>query len=173
MKKCPKCREEKSDECFSKCKTGPTKLSSWCKVCHNVLARAWNLNNQKRCAENQRQYLKNNVFMCLYKTMKTTAQRRRQKLSVTPKDLAQIWEDQKGICYWSGMSMDKSSGGWKNPKAVSVDRLDVTQPYSVNNIVLCCAWTNFGRQQTPVIDWIKFLKELKLKGLWASSKHRK
>ncbi len=62
--------------------------------------------------------------------------------------------------------MEHVAGGRKNPKAVSVDRLDVTKPYFLKNVVLCCAWANFGRQCTPVATWKKFLTELGLKGLW-------
>lgn len=51
----------------------------------------------------------------------------------------------------------------RDPKLVSVDRLDNAKGYALDNIVLCCKWANLGRNTATVDVWTAVLKELNLK----------
>lgn len=167
VKRCTNCGTEKPVKEFGKTKRSRDGRQSWCNECCRPIKKAWRERNKQKGADYQRRYLLENPMMNLYKTMQNTAKRRRKQIChVTRLDLEKIWEDQKGICYWSGMPMEKVAGKWKNPMAVSVDRLDTSKEYTVDNIVLCCSWANFGRMQTPVDEWKKFLQKLGLRGLW-------
>ena len=67
------------------------------------------------------------------------------KLLVTSEDLKMVWDKQKGKCYWFDIDLDlnllyKDHKDWypKHPLAPSVDKIDESGDYSINNIVICC-----------------------------------
>lgn len=78
------------------------------------------------------------------------------KLLITPEDLKRIWEKQGGKCYYFNIDLDidllfKDHPDWypKHPLCPSVDKIDDTGDYEINNIVICCRFANFGRNVYP------------------------
>ncbi len=106
----------------------------------------------------------------MYKNMKKTAVDRGWQKPVSQFYLKELWDNQKGLCYWSGMPMEYVRGMNSNPKSVSVDRLDCSLGYIPGNIVLTCFWANMGRGRTHKDKWIEFMKELNLEGAWKTNK---
>ena len=90
------------------------------------------------------------------------------KLMVDADDLRDIWEAQRGRCYWFGIDLDlnllyNDHPDWypKRPLAPSVDKIDEGGDYTKDNIVICCRFANFGRNVYPfdkTHDLIKLLK---------------
>ena len=61
MKKCNKCKEEKTASEFYKSKEGKYGVTSTCKKCHCVATRIWQKNNPEKVIKSQRLYDKKNL----------------------------------------------------------------------------------------------------------------
>lgn len=58
--------------------------------------------------------------------------------NLTADDLFYIYNEQSGLCFYSGEKLEWKLGHGKNgPCAVSIDRVDVNYCYLPNNVVLC------------------------------------
>lgn len=79
---------------------------------------------------------------------------------LTEADVIDLFRHQKGKCYWTGVPM-KVSKYRHDPYQPSLDRLDNNLPHTIDNVVLCCLSMNLGRNKTNVIDWQKFIGDLK------------
>lgn len=91
------------------------------------------------------------------------------KLLITEKDIAQVWAEQSGKCFWFDVSLDlgllyRDHHDWLpfHPMAPSVDRKDDKGEYTKENIVICCRFANLGRCVYP-FDKMRHLVET-LKG---------
>ena len=78
------------------------------------------------------------------------------KLYVDTNDLKEIWQKQNELCYWFKITLDsnllfKNHPEYfpKHPLAPSVDRIDDSKDYTVDNVVICCRFANFGRNVYP------------------------
>jgi len=78
------------------------------------------------------------------------------------KDIEDIYEKQKGLCYWFNIPLIPSEKK-KHPQQPSLDRLDRNKGYVKDNVVLCCYSANIGRNENDVETWVDFLKKLNLK----------
>lgn len=62
--------------------------------------------------------------------------------TITPEGLQQIFEQQHGCCYWTGIPLDQKVGSlW----TASVDRLEIDQGYEMGNVVLASWFANRAR----------------------------
>lgn len=75
-----------------------------------------------------------------------------------------MWNQQDGKCYWSGLQMSPSSIN-KYPFQPSIDRLDNSKGYIPNNVVLCCFSMNMGRNSIPKDTFEEFILEIKKTGI--------
>lgn len=78
-------------------------------------------------------------------------------------DLKSLWEKQRGICAITGLPMilpETSACTNLGPKCVSIDRIDNSKGYSLENIQLVCYSVNLARNvfSIPVIQ--DFFKEI-------------
>lgn len=78
------------------------------------------------------------------------------KLYIDEKDLKNLWEKQNEVCYWFKIPLDSDllfnkhpDYFPKHPLAPSVDRIDDTKDYTIDNVVICCRFANFGRNVYP------------------------
>lgn len=82
--------------------------------------------------------------------------------TVSTADLKALWAKQNGICAVSGLPMTLERG----VNAVSMDRIDSTGGYTIDNIMLVCRWVNLGRGATPIHEFTEHV----LKPLTAATK---
>ena len=75
--------------------------------------------------------------------------------------LRQLWDDQRGLCFWTQIPMLTCSIYKRHPQLVSVDRIDSDKGYNEENGVLACTFANFGKSDTDVRTWFTFLQTLK------------
>lgn len=75
--------------------------------------------------------------------------------------LRQLWDEQRGLCFWTQIPMLTYSVYKRHPQLVSIDRIDSDKGYSDSNVVLACAFANYGKSDTDVRTWITFLQVLK------------
>jgi hypothetical protein len=165
-KRCPKCGHDKELILFALNKKAKLGRASWCRACTSEAGKRCRQNKPKHYRDYSKEYHEKHPFATTCKNIKKTCRKRGWPFTIKQGDLRHLWESQAGKCYWSGMDMSLVHGRWANPKSVSVDRLDCSKGYVLDNIVLCCSWANMGRQQTPTARWIELMKEMNLTGLW-------
>jgi hypothetical protein len=68
----------------------------------------------------------------------------RKEFDITYIDLLDIYNNQDGLCYYTGLKM-AFDGAWK----ISIERLNQSHGYVISNIVLCCLECN------PPCQWYK------------------
>lgn len=87
-----------------------------------------------------------------------SAKVRDQRSRVTTKDLEVIFRQQNGLCYYTGIKLATvRERNVKNPFLVSVDRLDASGEYALDNIVLCCMFVNYAKNEWDVNTFVKML----------------
>ena len=81
------------------------------------------------------------------------------KCYLTEQDLKDVWSRQNMKCYWFNIPLDfnllfsdYSLYKPKHPLAPSVDKIDDSGDYTIDNIVICCRFANFGRNVYPFED---------------------
>lgn len=115
---------------------------------------------------------KRNPFSKLLNNIKNSGGRARamtksrlgQKIpvSVTAQDLEEIYQNQNARCFWFNVPMDLDLlySKW-HPLAPSADRLDESQGYHKNNIVICTRLSNLGRQRYNIDKFHEIAEYLK------------
>jgi hypothetical protein len=70
------------------------------------------------------------------------------------------FKEQNERCYWLGIKLDPQDNYIKNhPLALSVDRLDITKPYTYDNIVISSRLMNLGRGRFNHEEFQKVVNE--------------
>lgn len=86
---------------------------------------------------------------------KNTCQKMKRDFSIDAEHLMEIYDKQKGLCYYSNLPMhDKLCSPW----TVSIDRVDSNAGYTAGNIVLCCAIINSMKLDLTVEEFKKYIK---------------
>lgn len=83
---------------------------------------------------------------------------------ITEEHILDLWEKQGGRCYWLNIPMltrAKPNLGHREPRLVSLERLDNSKGYEIGNVVLACMFANVGRNTTPADSFLAFLDEIK------------
>lgn len=65
--------------------------------------------------------------------------------------LETMFEQQKGICYYTGLYMDFTD----KDMSPSVDRIDSSRPYELGNMVMCCYRANMMKNNSTVENFIR------------------
>ena len=147
----------KSIELFTKGGT-QRKCQKTCKPCKAQKSKEYRKayperDKASKAASNEKNYLR-----VLIEQTRCSAKARDLEHKLELKDLAQKWDDQEGRCYWFNVPMTKIANEMTK---VSVDRLDITKGYTVENTVLTCMSANFARNRFSVDEWQRFLQLLK------------
>lgn len=83
----------------------------------------------------------------LLKGAKATAKQRGRKFTLIFQDLVDVWERQNGICAYTGWTMTTIRN---DPKLVSIERVDVAEGYTADNIIFVCWCANRARNAMPL-----------------------
>lgn len=155
-KYCKKCREFKSIDEFH-----PSQKVLLCKHHANEIGRE----NKKKYRQNSENKNKEKLK---YQERKIRlwanflihhSKSRNCENTLTVKDVLEIYEKQKGLCYWFKIPLLPSLTS-KHPQQPSIDRLDRTKGYTLDNVVLCCYAANIGRNETDIEVWTNFVNLL-------------
>lgn len=148
-RKCYKCKEVKILEEFERKKNSSLGRGYLCKECKN---------RSRRVSENPRL-----TFPLWVHRARERMKDKRKKYDntvVSSEFLIQLYEEQEGKCYYSNIEMNVIIGK-KNPKQISVDRIDSKIGYTENNIVLCCLAMNYCKSDFEETDFLEFIQEFK------------
>lgn len=105
-------------------------------------------------------YKTHNPFRLMISGLKSGAKKRRLVFELTFEDLQQIWDNQDGKCYYTGLDMNFTYN-LSLPKQMSLDRKDSNKGYTKDNCVLCCQFINYAKHDYKMEDFLEFLQELK------------
>jgi len=160
MKTCPRCNTEKNLSDFAKNKAQPDGLQSQCRTCKAVLWKTYKrkkrlpyINNDGYYTDYPHVHAKqfSKLFENLVKRSKPGNYNRTPKMiGVTRKQLLQLFEDFCTANYhsWEG----------RNPFRPSVDRIDSTKGYVMNNIRITWFIDNLCKNNFTEEDVLKYCK---------------
>jgi len=171
MKSCTRCKTEKSTEEFYKQKKTLSGFHTLCKMCHNVLI----------CDS---MYLYKNTEYGLLKCKiseiftPSAIKKRGYSPECTKEEIKKHFLEYVKIhgsnCFYckepwtytfntyvpgNGRNTDKGKSRKKSIKNLSIDRLDSSKTYSIDNIVFCCTECNLSKKDIS-IKLIKRLHEI-------------
>lgn len=86
-----------------------------------------------------------------------------QEINVDVEYLEGLWEEQKGICPYTGwqLTLPKSSAGWIGGQPIngaSLDRIDNKSGYVKGNVQFVAVMANFAKNRYSDSDLIRFCK---------------
>lgn len=105
-------------------------------------------------------YKTHNPFRLMISSLKLSAKRRKLSFELKYEDLQNLWNNQKGKCYYTNLDMNFTYS-LSLPKQMSVDRKNSTIGYTLDNCVLCCQFINYAKHDYKMEDFLEFLKELR------------
>lgn len=73
--------------------------------------------------------------------------------------LHSIWENQVGMCFYTDVKLEISMGLGNMPLSPSVDRMDVTQGYEVDNVVICSNRANTMKSDATLAEMILWMPD--------------
>jgi hypothetical protein len=102
-------------------------------------------------------------FRFFIKCMKNDGRKHRYNTEVTPEYLKEVWNNQNGICPYTGWKLELPHGsmGWKSdlhPRRASVDRIDCSKGYIKDNVQFVSIIANYAKNSMTDTDLIEFCK---------------
>jgi hypothetical protein len=141
------------------------KMKNKSKIYYDEKHKQYYLNNRdeilKYHKENWDKSLLLNPFNHLLYTIKSGARNRKLLLDIKVDDLMEIYNQQKELCFYTGVKMiiERKSN---SPYQASIDRKDSSIGYIKENIVFCCQSINFAKNRFSVEDFNNFLINISL-----------
>lgn len=127
--RCSVCTEVKPKADFYKIRKDSSYYYSFCKSCNGEKERvrylAQDITWKKKCYD-----------------IRNSAVKRSIAFDLTEDYLKYLFEKQEGLCAYTNVKLDLSSGRGLAPDCVSVDRFDTNVGYIVGNVLLCSARSN-------------------------------
>lgn len=155
MKTCSCCKIEKSVSDFAKDNSKTSGVKSICKECNRTSVKNWRVQNKEYRLSYDKQYYANNKEKISVKNqkrytnltlddkfdqlVKTAGKRKNKKCFITVEHLHDVWQRQEGLCVYTKLPLT-SEGHQLN--TVSLDRVDSSKDYTVDNIQLVCVPIN-------------------------------
>lgn len=100
-------------------------------------------------------------FKYILKCLKNSG---RKKCEVSLEDLKSVWDRQGGMCVYSKIKLKLPSHSNNNPglpyEIASVDRIDSSKPYSVDNIQYVSRNINYAKHKMSHEQMMEFMKEI-------------
>jgi hypothetical protein len=122
----------------------------------------------KKChSDRQTWMLRNNLSYRLVKIAHDAKLRDPSANNITSKILKTIFEKQKGLCFYTNLPMSfQGKDGMSKvincdfSSLVSIDRVDSSQGYSIDNVVLCCFSVNLMKGSLSHQTFVEMCKRV-------------
>lgn len=156
---CSKCNEWKDKEMFFNSKRSKYGISPSCKTCYQQSTEL----HEKRSIRKKTSFEKN---LPLYMNnqcnqVKNRCVKYNIPFNLTPEYLLELYINQKGICKYSNIPMKKDNDGniigWYHP---SIDRIDPTKGYIIDNIAWVCFGINACKRQLNLQKFFQLMKNI-------------
>ena len=139
--RCPHCKVEKPFSEFGGLKEGGRQPKrSYCRPCCTAYEKEW-------CGRTLGGRLSH-----VYAAARFRARESGMVFEISRKDMACLWEQQKGLCYYTGVPMSIQSTGRKGT-TLSIDRIDSSKGYTKDNAVFCCSVVNLMKSDIPLFEF--------------------
>jgi hypothetical protein len=176
MKRCSVCKKFKSFDNFTYSSYNKDNLQSSCKKCNVIKTKIWAKNNKELKIKTHYNYSNTekgflvNLFNSIRKRDRNYNNRKKKLILVnlTKKEFFEEWllhKQRFGMkCRYTGTTIthiSRSGMGVQKDRIVtniSVDRIDNSLPYQVNNIVFCTGEFNDRKGSVLIDDCKKILK---------------
>lgn len=137
----------KNERLCRKCKTNYQGKRVWgwyCRLCFNERVK-WLRRNRDKSMKTRFQEM-----------LRSARKRSSVKCDLTVEHLTELWYNQKGLCYYSGLEMKFVQWGkGRIPYSVSLDQIIPKKGYTKNNVVLCCWIVNMGKFELLYEEYLK------------------
>ena len=116
------------------------------------------------CSGNTRDSM--SPYRYIYKSSKNKAKIGNLQFLITLEDMDALWKKQNGICPYTGVVMNLPSSSWeaqnaiKSPFNVSLDRIDSSHGYSVDNIQFVSMSANFAKNDFTHEQMLDFCRAI-------------
>lgn len=155
---CPKCQQKLPSSNFYSDKTSSNGLQTYCKTCSKKNRDNWTCNFE-------------GFISLTYGTLIQNAKKRKLVVDLTKQDIIDLYHKQNGKCALSGRDMiiyhiENMSTDLSN-HAMSIDRIDSSRGYTLNNVQLVCNMVNKMKWDLKQEDFLyfcgKFVEYYKIK----------
>lgn len=112
------------------------------------IKRGWGKYCSRSCRSGKDEF---SPFRWFYQRITKSAERTGIPVEIDLQDLKTQWDQQKGICPFTGWEMENlPTSDWRNsirlsPRRASLDRIDSTQGYTKENIQWVCRIANYAK----------------------------
>ncbi len=148
MKVCFRCKEEKSYDLYFRHHQTSDGYHSWCKSCCKLG------NNKSRDKLNSTIEGRATVFL---RNARNSAKKRNQEFSLEISDIVDFWNEQAGICAYSGRKMTLTAG---QLNTVSIERIDSIIGYTKGNTILVCQAINRMKSDFTFEDFYELCRDV-------------
>lgn len=113
---------------------------------------------QKPIARNSKYFFQSWLNIWQRKSVK----RRDLEFSLTLTDLDNLYDNQGGVCYYTGQPLILATGSkfCYAESNISIDRIDNAKGYTVDNVVLCCKMVNVCRNVLTQSEFIAMAHDI-------------
>lgn len=166
QKKCFRCNQWKNLSEFNKCPKLSGGVAKLCRDCHNSHPSV--IKCEKKRLKKKRNSFKDDFDLyikCRVSSIKSRCSKKKIPFNLTSDFLKEIWEKQKGLCYYSHLPMisDGKEVNFQKWSSPSIDKKNPNKGYVKNNVVWCCFAVNAFKQRKSEKDFIKIVKNIKWK----------
>jgi len=159
-KKCPHCNKyfELSNFYTSgKKPNGSVKYQSWCKDCISIKMKSY---HKKTWGKDKLNYVnfKRTKSLRDYISYLRSKAIKRKNTCISLDDLVKIYENQNGKCALTGWDMTMILGNGNVHTNASIDRIDSSKGYVIDNIQFVCRIVNTAKSDLSQEDFINLCK---------------
>lgn len=157
---CCKCKNAKPVKSFgndykNRCRNHK---SNYCTECANEISR---IRTQKKYSSNDLDFYLGRLQAGLKSRVignKSKGKYDQEIFDITKEGLYQLYNQQNGICILSGIKMTYSSGNGLLHENISIDKINPSQDYTMNNIQLVCYIANAMKSNLTIEQMVKYCK---------------
>lgn len=130
----------------------------------NVAIKSWDLMSgacRPCCSRNNKEsyqkYQKINSIEGVFKNSRRAAKDRKREFDFSLEEIQAMWDNQQGICAYTGMPMNFTPG---DPWKTSLDRIDSSLGYIKGNVVLCGLRVNFMKRDLTLTEFYDTIQKI-------------
>ena len=126
----------------------------------NISARKWRKSNPERCRKSKYKYESKSWVKTRFSAKKSQCKRLNIEFDLTPSFLDDLWNKQRGKCYWLNVPIELERQH-VSPLSATLERLDPRKGYTQDNVVWASYFANTGRRDCPAEEFRAIVKTIK------------